>query len=297
MPIKLAVVVLSALLIATFTLSAQQATTQGTTAGGAAAQAGGAQAAGLESLTDFDQAAVERGRELLGAQCGFCHGSNARGGQGGPDLTRSSIVQDDEDGRQLGSFLRTGRPDRGMPQFDLADGQLSDLAAFLHATIYLAANRRLYQILDIVVGDPKAGEAFFNGAGNCHSCHSAAGDLKGIGGRLDPATLQNRLVMPRGGRGALPPGAVPPPPYLDKNAVKITVTLPSGQSSTGALVRVTDFDVTLYDPGTEQLRSWLRNGDVPRLTVVDPLQAHVDMWVKWTDTDMHNMTAYLVGLK
>ena len=68
----------------------------------------------------FDQAAVERGSALLVSQCGFCHGSNARGGPSGPDLTRSALVQDDEEGRQLGEFLATGRPDKGMPAFDLA---------------------------------------------------------------------------------------------------------------------------------------------------------------------------------
>jgi cytochrome c oxidase cbb3-type subunit 3 len=45
------------------------------------------------------------------------------------------------------------------------------------------------------------------------------------------------------------------------------------------------------------MRTILRNGDVPKVDVVDPLQAHMDMWSKWTDTDIHNMTAYLAGLK
>ena len=45
------------------------------------------------------------------------------------------------------------------------------------------------------------------------------------------------------------------------------------------------------------MRSWLRNGDVPKVDVTDPLQAHLDMLTMWTDTDMHNMTAYLAGLK
>src|SRR5262245_2438715 len=84
-----------------------------------------------------DPAAVERGKALLTEQCGFCHGANARGGSSGPDLTRSVIVQDDENGRQLGAFLRAGRPDRGMPRFDFNDAQNSDIAAFLHAAIYL----------------------------------------------------------------------------------------------------------------------------------------------------------------
>ena len=65
----------------------------------------------------------------------------------------------------------------------------------------------------------------------------------------------------------------------------------------GALVRLTDFDITLYDPMSGQIRSWLRSGDVPRIDVVDPLQAHVDMWARWTDGDMHNMTAYLASVK
>src|SRR5204862_1923466 len=71
-----------------------------------------------------DTAAVERGRELLGRECGFCHGANARGGSGGPDLTRSALVQTDEDGRQLGEFLAAGRPDKGMPKFDLTPAQV-----------------------------------------------------------------------------------------------------------------------------------------------------------------------------
>jgi cytochrome c oxidase cbb3-type subunit III len=75
------------------------------------------------------------------------------------------------------------------------------------------------------------------------------------------------------------------------------VTLPSGESFTGALVRLTDFDVTVYDPATQQMRSWLRQDDVPKVVLTDPLQAHLDQLRKWTDRDMHNVTAYLVSLK
>jgi cytochrome c oxidase cbb3-type subunit III len=228
----------------------------------------------------FDPAAVERGQQLMAAQCGFCHGSTARGGAGGPDLTRSEMVQSDENGKQLGEFLAVGRPDRGMPRFDLTPAQLSDLATYLHSAIHLAANRRLYKILDILVGDPRAGEAYFSGAGRCQTCHSTTGDLKGVGARYDPVVLQGRLVMPRG-RPPNPGGPPPPPLYTDATAIRATVTLPSGETATGAIVRLTDFEVMLYE-SSGRTRSWLRNGDVPRVAVTDPLQAHVDQLSKWT---------------
>jgi mono/diheme cytochrome c family protein len=246
----------------------------------------------------FDPASVERGRQLLVQQCGFCHGSNARGGQQGPDLTRSDLVQSDENGKQLGAFLKVGRPELKMPRFDLAEHDVSDLAAFLHSTIQAVSNREQYKILDIVVGDPKAGEAFFAGAGKCVTCHSTTGDLKGIGAQYDPTTLQGRIVMPRGGRRRPAPGAGrDAPPFLEPTAVKATVRTAAGETFTGPLILVTDFDVMIYDPASQQARTWLRTDGVPTVTLTDPLQAHVDMLRHWNDTDIHNLTAFLASLK
>jgi cytochrome c oxidase cbb3-type subunit 3 len=242
-----------------------------------------------------DTAAVERGQKLLVDQCGFCHGANARGGSGGPDLTRSALVQTDEDGTQLGEFLAAGRPDKGMPKFDLPRAQVSDLATFLHSAIYANSNRRLYKILDIVVGDAKAGEAYFNGAGRCSACHSPTGDLKGIGAKYEPATLQGRLLLPRGRDRVA--GSPSVPLYTEPTGLKVSVTLPSGETTSGGLVKLTDFEVTLYDAASGRMRSWLRTGDTPRVVVTDPLQAHLDHLTKWTDAAMHNMTAYLASLK
>lgn len=182
-----------------------------------------------------------------------------------------------------------------MPKFDMPRAQVSDLAAFLHATIYQNANRRLYKILDIVVGDARAGEAYFNGAGRCQTCHSPSGDLKGVGAKYEAVTLQQRLLLPRGRERA--PGDPPARLYTDPTALRVAVTPPSGDTASGALVRLTDFEVTLYDAASGRMRSWLRTGDVPKVVVTDPLQAHLDHLTKWTDADMHNMTAYLASLK
>src|SRR5277367_49174 len=101
-----AVCVFTALSLATLVIDAQQPPAPT----GAAGPPTGGPLAALANLTQFDQTAVERGRDLLVARCGFCHGANARGGQRGPDLTRSALVQDDEGGTQLGELLRVGRP-------------------------------------------------------------------------------------------------------------------------------------------------------------------------------------------
>src|SRR3989442_6977532 len=235
----------------------------------------------------FDRAAVERGKNTFFVNCGFCHGSNARGGDGGPDLIRSVLVLDDDKGKELGDFLKLGRPDRGMPAFaSLTSVQISDIATFLHSEIYSAANRRNYEIRDILVGDAKAGEALFNGAGKCNSCHSPTEDLKGIGAKYDAVTLQGRIVMPRGQCGG----------ELQVFPPTVTVTLPSGQSYSGSLVRVTDFDVTLRD-SSGAMRSFTRNDDNPKVEIKDPLQSHIDMLSKYKDADIHNLTAYLVTLR
>src|SRR2546422_10505768 len=53
----------------------------------------------------FDAASVERGQQLLVSECGFCHGSNARGGSRGPDLTRLVLGPGADGRKQRGGFL------------------------------------------------------------------------------------------------------------------------------------------------------------------------------------------------
>src|ERR1051326_7477341 len=52
---------------------------------------------------------IQTGELRFGAQCGFCHGRDAAGGETGPDLTRSELVAQDVRGDKLGPLLRAGR--------------------------------------------------------------------------------------------------------------------------------------------------------------------------------------------
>src|SRR4051812_9624354 len=103
-----------------------------------------------------DPQAVERGHSLFVSNCGFCHGTNARGGATGPDLVRSVLVLHDQgSGKEIGPVIHNGRPAKGMPGFPLTDAQISDISAYLLSRTQAAANRMEYQIQNIVTGDPK----------------------------------------------------------------------------------------------------------------------------------------------
>lgn len=236
-----------------------------------------------------DAAAVERGRTTFVGACGFCHGASAKGGEKGPDLLRSVVVLDDENGNAIGPIILRGRPDKGMPRFPFTQQQIADIAAFLHDSIKNAIERDNYKILNIVTGDAKAGAAYFNGAGGCNSCHSVTGDLKRIGARYEPVTLQGKFLEPD---YTWTEGT----PAHTVSAISVTVILPSGESFTGELVHYDDFNVALRD-ANGGYHSFERRSGVPRVEIHNKLQAHVDLLSRYTDADIHNLTAYLVTLK
>ncbi|HVH69503.1 MAG TPA: cytochrome c, partial [Candidatus Dormibacteraeota bacterium] len=64
---------------------------------------------------------VQTGQTLFAAQCAFCHGRDAAGGETGPDLTSSELVAKDVGGKEIDPIVRSGRLDKGMPSFNLAD--------------------------------------------------------------------------------------------------------------------------------------------------------------------------------
>jgi cytochrome c oxidase cbb3-type subunit 3 len=78
--------------------------------------------------------------------------------------------------------------------------------------------------------------------------------------------------------------------------VTATVTSADGQAIEGRLELIDDFIVSIQQAdGT--VRTIARHGATPRIEIHDPLEGHKKLLVKYTDKDIHDVTAYLVTLK
>lgn len=226
-----------------------------------------------------------RGEALYKAECGFCHGEDARGGDMGNNLIRSQIVLNDDEGERIAPVLTRGEGVEGtmMPKFSFNQTQIADLAGFLHSFRVNGYDGSRNRPETIVVGNAQAGQAFFGQ--RCASCHSVTGDLKGIATRItDARTLQQRWINPgAGGRG------------VTTRLTTVTVTM-NGQKIEGTLVRIDDFVVTLTQADGRQ-RTIRRDGDIPKVELKDPYAPHKELYTVYTDTNIHDVTAYLVTLK
>jgi cytochrome c oxidase cbb3-type subunit 3 len=251
-----------------------------------------------------DPKLVARGKSLYDVYCRACHGADLRGGdQGGPNLLRSPVALADVDSESIGPVIKNGRQTPGMPvmpPLPLPDDDIKAIAAFVRSVLASASRQGGPPqgepvALNIVVGNPAAGQKYFEA--KCSACHSATGDLRGLATRVpDPMQLQNFWVSGggggrgRGGRGAAPP------PNAKPRFTTVAVTTPSGERIEGRLVRIDDFIVVLaFSDGTE--RSFRRDGDVPKVELRDPLEAHKKLLQVYADKDIHDVTAYLVTLK
>ena len=230
-----------------------------------------------------DPASAENGSKIYAARCSRCHGDDARGTATSPDLLRSVTVLHDRRqmlyGKELGPLLSTG-PDH---DFKFNEKELRDLSQFLTASINgILRSGYNAQPTNLLSGDAKAGEAYFNGAGGCNQCHSATGDLAGVGKRYAPAALQQKFLFPGYG-------------LFIRRKVQVTVQLPSGKAYSGDLVYIDDFTVTLHEKSGEY-RSFNRTAKTT-VTTVDPFATHADLLNRYTDTDIHNLTTYLATLQ
>jgi cytochrome c oxidase cbb3-type subunit III len=231
---------------------------------------------------------IATGRTLFGTNCGFCHGLDAAGANGGADLTRSLLVAEDVRGNLIGEVVRTGRVAAGMPAFaTLSDSDILAVAAYVHDQKTQAESatggRRSVEVADLQTGNAAAGRRYFRT--NCTGCHSATGDLAGIALRLEGLALMQRMLYPGSeARGNAPPPAPP----------TVTVTTESGLVVEGPLAYQDEFTIALTDENG-RYRSWSTSRVSFELD--DPLEAHVEQLQRYSDEDMHDMLAYLQTLR
>lgn len=243
-----------------------------------------------------DEAAHDRGRAIWAGECIDCHGSQARGSEKGPNIIRAKTVNFDRSaetaGSVLGPFLKGGHPTMsGKASASFTPEEVVGLAHFLRQRVNdTMRGSPLFTVGDILVGDRAAGEAFFNGAGKCATCHSSTTrSLAGIGTRVPaPVDIQQRMMFPNTaprGRGAGP----------NPNAIAVTITPESGPPITGTLVEQSDFFVTVrLDDGTVRA---VRRTSGSKVVLTNPLQAHIDLLEVINDKQMHDLVAYLESLK
>jgi cytochrome c oxidase cbb3-type subunit III len=232
-----------------------------------------------------DPVLVARGKASFGVRCAFCHGSDARGGESGPNLLHSEMVLTDQAGENIIPVVQHGRPQLGMPAFDISVPQIEEIVAYLHSLPVSGNDRGRMAPIRIPVGDAAAGKQQFDT--KCGSCHTSA-SLRGIATRVsDPRMLQQTWLLP-GGRGGAQDVKIP--------AKRVTVVYQSGKKLSGQLQRIDDFLVRLVTDTGETV-TVPRHGATPKVTLEDPLAGHTKLLPVYTDENIHDITAYLETLK
>jgi cytochrome c oxidase cbb3-type subunit III len=250
----------SAMLAGVFLVLAEVAISQEVQTGD---QNGVRQAVPYQNMTPEQRAAATRAFLGLGAE---------------PDKAAA------ERGEHLLPFLKKGLPEKGMPAFaTMSDGELKDIAEFVHLQVEEVANRGTYQVLNILVGSSTKGQAYV--ADHCMSCHSSD-TFAHIGSKFrSPEQLQRGWIWPtrtnNSGDNSL--------------AATAAVKMPGGQIKTGRVTQVSDFRITFVDRAGQTHVIDRKPG--VEVEIKDPLAAHQDMIMTLTNDDMHNVTAYLQTLK
>ena len=234
-----------------------------------------------------DPAVIERGKAAYGKYCAQCHSADLRGTEANPNLLRSQDALIDKHGEQLVPIMRGESPDFPGHKTEISQDDALAVSAYIRTILAQIGSQGRApgdesRQPNILVGNAERGKQYF--AKTCASCHSPTGDLSGFATRVSNPNLMQAAWL----RGT----------YLGAKIVPATVTVtePGKPPVTGILIHVDDFLVTLQmENGT--LVTFRRNLDTPQVVVHDPLEGHRTLLPRYTDDDIHDVTAYLVTFK
>lgn len=210
---------------------------------------------------------------------------------GGPNLLRSPVALSDQHGELIVPVIQGSRQKMGMPAINVSPTDAQAVAAYVRHVIGGIQVQGMppsegHKDPDILVGNVSKGKVYFDT--KCSSCHSAVTDLKGIASRIpDQKRLQSTWVS--GGRETedLDPKRMP----------TAEVTLPSGEVIKGMAVSLDEFLITLKLADGSERSIFRSSANDPKITLQDPMQKHREMLSEYTDSDVHDVTAYLSTLK
>jgi PQQ-dependent dehydrogenase (methanol/ethanol family) len=223
-----------------------------------------------------DPKALEVGKRHFEAHCAACHGADGRGGERGPDIISPERARR-RSADELSELIRRGMPAAGMPAFQLPDGEMRELVAFIRSLTAPAVE-------SVVAGDVAAGEAFFFGKGNCFSCHT----VKGRGGMRGPdlSELGGERALPEIEQSLRNPGA-----RLSPGFKLVSVRLRDGQRIRGFARNESNYDLQL-----QSLDGKLRLLQREEIVEITRETASLMPQVKATEAEMRNLLAYLSRL-
>jgi cytochrome c oxidase cbb3-type subunit III len=260
--------------------------------------------AGPDDKPLVDPKAADMARPLWKSECQSCHGEDARGTPKGPNLVRSLVVLHDRYGSTVGPYLRKEHPSIPVQKKPpvppaltpgLNDSEILMLAHFLRDRVNdTLRGAPMFKPGNVLTGDTRAGAAYFNGEGGCATCHSPTGDLAGIGTRMEPVAIQQRFLFPMAGAGrgrSNAPGRGPG----SGSVTIVTVTTETGETVSGELIAMDDFNVSLRD--ASGMTRTIRRTPRTRVLKNDPFAAHIDLLSRITDQNIHDVVAYLASLK
>jgi cytochrome c oxidase cbb3-type subunit III len=197
----------------------------------------------LPEKNPYDSAAdLTTGRQYFLGHCAQCHGPEGEGGRG-VNLTTGRYRHGNSD-RQLYMTIRKGVPGSEMYGSSLSQPELWRVVAYVRRLGAAGAEEK-------AAGDPKAGQAIYEGKGGCASCHI----VNGRGGLLGPDLTEIGL---RRSLKFLRDSIVDPSAYINPEYRSATVVPRSGAKVRGVVLNEDDYSIQLRDT-REELRSFLKS--------------------------------------